>query len=1471
MIDRQLLRVLDELEDKESILVSWGFVNGGFSELEVSNLIQDSLCLDDEQAHQVLRDLLQHKLIFRFPGSASETLYRTRFAETLRLVWNMRQAFRDTDLDQGPRLVSDYRIAIRPRLYPRRDISVSEVVSSLEQARNLTEVERRAVKALMFSSNGEELRLSRFQLESTTNIFGSTGSSQTSATIVCAGTGTGKTLAFYLPGLVSVAAKVKRNDYWTQVLALYPRVELLKDQLTSAFAQARKLDDVGARKIRIGALFSSTPRNASALDRSRDWRCPYLKCPECGSNGTLYWRKADIIQNAPILRCGCGRTVSDDEFALTRDSIYNRPPDVLFTTTEMLNRSLTSSGQRVIFGIGMRQGKKPYIMLLDEVHTYNGTHGAQVALLIRRWRNLLRSPVHFVGLSATLTDAQGFFADLVGLREGAVRAMRQDTDLESVSREYQVVIKGDPVSAKSLLSTSIQTSMLLARILDPMSGGASDHVYSPKLFAFTDNLDVINRFHFDLTDAEQRQLPLLRRTPEAFSPTTRRRFQEGQIWQICETIGNRLDAAIRPCRVSSQDPGVDNSSKIVLATASLEVGFDDAEVGAVLQHKAPKDPASFLQRKGRAGRRPITRPWTVVVLSDYGRDRYAYQAYEQMFDPVLPRPQLPVRNRYVLRMQAAQALMDWLSLRPVLWANRGSVWYDFARPSTTTSRKTTEIELLRSLLLDDVALADMSQFLASALQLPDSEVRALLWEPPRALMTAVIPTILRRLETNWRKNGVEGTEEANLNVPLPEFISSTLFNELNLPEIQVAVPNDSEPHFMPVAQCLREYAPGRVSKRFGVNVGRAAHWICPGSLDHGDDALDISAFCQQSTDLGTFQHLDNVSNQIQQIKALRPNKISLAVVPNRVSQSSNARLDWRSQVFSENLPALFEVPTGTLAARIVKSVLFYTHNRNSPVIVRRFALGSSATLTISGSEVTKYCRFQDSGTDAAIGFEQEVDGIAFDCAIDADMLDEVMEVGGLRMCRVPYFLSKVARDPELGKLANSFQLGWIGQIYLSLIISKTCVDDLSVENAVRECSQSTGNDFDEVMTSIFQVTEIATDDNPDSDVHTIRGRLHECLIHAFSDQTVIGRLTELAECLYCRPSGDDWTMWLKSRIRATIGGALLRACELTAGQHQASDLLLDIDSGAPDQRYRSQTNATDPIWITEGDLGGCGVVEEILRRYAEDPLRFFLLVEAALENSDTETIDEELSSVLRLTQSNELVAGGIRNSRLAESYENRLAASRQLMNALADNDVLTNRSVITAMNARILKPGSSETTDRLLNDVATEWKCEEDKHSLEIDSRIYAYVASRGHRDGIKQILASIGGDAESSLSHFSLIYSLLWPRGYYLRERVLESYNPYVQLPNSDPRLLRDVFARQLSYIDVDSSDWQHYLDEQLSRSGLVRLRSASKTRLQQCILETLLTPVEIGCIYAYPYVARSGRTENGCFVVLHIREAVC
>ena len=107
------------------------------------------------------------------------------------------------------------------------------------------------------------------------------------------------------------------------------------------------------------------------------------------------------------------------------------------------------------------------MMLLDEVHTYSGVSGAQNGMLIRRWRHLSGATPHFVGLSATLEQATRFMASLTGLEEYLVAEVSPiEDDMETEGAEYMLALRGDPASRSSLLSTTIQASMLTRRMLD---------------------------------------------------------------------------------------------------------------------------------------------------------------------------------------------------------------------------------------------------------------------------------------------------------------------------------------------------------------------------------------------------------------------------------------------------------------------------------------------------------------------------------------------------------------------------------------------------------------------------------------------------------------------------------------------------------------------------------------------------------------------------------------------------------------------------------------------------------------------------------------------------------------------------------------------------------------------------------------------------------------------------------------------
>lgn len=125
-----------------------------------------------------------------------------------------------------------------------------------------------------------------------------------------------------------------------------------------------------------------------------------------------------------------------------------------------------------------------------------------------------------------------------------------------------------------------------------------------------------------------------------------------------------------------------SEADVIVATAALEVGYNDDQVGAVLQHKSPRNMASFLQRKGRAGESAACGLYMVTALSDYGRDRVSFQAYEHLFDPALPPQYLPILNQYVLRMQAVFAFIDWLANDAADSSKSGWLWELLSKPDS---------------------------------------------------------------------------------------------------------------------------------------------------------------------------------------------------------------------------------------------------------------------------------------------------------------------------------------------------------------------------------------------------------------------------------------------------------------------------------------------------------------------------------------------------------------------------------------------------------------------------------------------------------------------------------------------------------------------------------------------------------------------------------------------------------------------
>lgn len=1435
--------LLTRLEDLELPLLYWGVVDGYLSSLEIETAIEDQIVIDlaalgsqTPSAQEYLDHLLDRGLVHQIP-TETELRYRTRIGEGLRLVRRLRQLWPPKESSvtgwwrSGAPLVADYRLRVAPRRYPRRDINEQTAIEELQTLGSWSDVHGIALKSILRGRS-----IARFQFEATESLMGAIEADRPMGRIITAGTGSGKTLAFYLPALMDIVSSSTFQRSGPHTLALYPRNELLRDQAREALITCRELrNDLSGRfrTIKIGVLYGSTPETGRALDFSNSrlgwkklatgWAAPYFPCITEGCRGDLLWSDSDRKSGVERLACStCGATTGPDELVLTREELVKNPPDILFSTTEMLSKQSTNPKLAQLLGWNGPNGTR--LVLLDEVHTYSGVHGAQVGLMLRRWRHAngqsgTASPV-VAGLSATLRDAGDFFSELTGVERADVEVLSpKPEDMAATSREYGLVLRGDPISGASLLSTTIQTAMLTARLMDRSPG-----IFGSSVFAFTDDLDVTNRLYDDLRDAEGLRSwggrpgagPVLANLRDPADQQSSDRYRDGQSWSLPDQLG-RLGAPLSIGRTSSQDSGVDANADVVVATASLEVGFNDPRVGLVIQHKAPRDMASFLQRRGRAGRNLQMRPITAVVLSDYGRDRIAYQTYEKLLDPEIDARNLPVGNRFVIKMQAAHALLDWLSrvegidARSILTPPRGNS----APPAPSKA-----IQRLRNLLARFDVQRDLQKHLQKALRLSWDEASAAMWEEPRSLMHSVVPTSLRRLESDWAAVPGDTDPGRLVNAPLPEFLTRTLFDSLNSPDVEFELPPalmQGESQVMGIAAALREAVPGRVSRRYGVAHASHRAWLPVPAV--GDDVplLDVVT---AGHGLGTWTTAEG-----ENFFVVRPLKLRLEQPPKDVTDYSNARPVWRSSFeFPPENPTEMGIPRPSVWAELVQSCSFALHVTGDPLTVRRMSIGSEADIAVKDASGTtrtsRSLRYIHEGEPAALGFELQVDAMVLTGRMASLFPSALQNFSASPEWRTLAFRRRLAEDTRLDGLANGFQREWLTEIYLQSFVAR----GVAGGNAGSVVEALKGGLWASDLTTFFAVayrTDTADVEGLDRTTDTLRD---------LTANDVVRCVVEEHSRLLAHPAPAIETADLLTRsLMDTLAAAVLAAVHERLDDAQDSDLVADVLVDEDKGEFR--------ILISETAIGGLGLLEKLQRDYASDPRRFWDAVGGARSASDYEEVDASMRSLLNLLTEpqsglSQLVARYRRSTSVKEMDE----SLNQILETWKERDGKPSHLSVSTFASRFLRPGGRPESDRAAAFLIQRWPELEKELGVEIDPRTVAFHAAEGN---LGKSIAPLNADSA---------YAMLWLRGPKARNQHLDFWQPYRTNIITERLVLEAVSEDGARILDV-TGEWIQQYVESLTSEGRVRLTAPFSQRelLATAIRQVSAIPLEQGALRVY------------------------
>lgn len=1470
-IDQRSVEIaLGTLEKLEFPSLVWGFVDSYVTEDQLLTAIEkafvaSAIAVDPEDSVAVLEE---RKLV-RYWISDDGRCYRSRFAELVRLTARSRQLFDNRPWRSSPTLVSDYRLDISPRRYPKRDIPLDDAERELAEGGVAFSALQRAVWKSALAAGGMST-LSRFQVDAFNRIL---PAPHDCGTIITAGTGSGKTLSFYLPALLVVADRLHKTQSFTKVLSIYPRNELLKDQLTEVYKLVRSanpaLTSATKPKFSLGALYGQVPHFAGEQAvkefvgwswKSGGYLCPFLRCPDCG--GETVWKKQDLDNRHERLSCTqCGFASAPDELRLTRSSVQEAPPDFLFTTTEMLNQRMSDAQMRGLFGVGVHPDRKPSFILLDEVHTYSGTTGAQTALLLRRWRRMLSAPVHWVGLSATLEEAPQFFEDLTSVYGSNIQEITpQSSDMEEEGADYQLLVRSDPSSQAATLSTSIQSLMLLARMLDPEPNGPSKGLFGHRVFAFTDNLDAINRLYDDFRDAEaykpwrindpDPEREPLARLRARDRPDLEDRELDGQLWSLAEDLRGSLSNRLKIGRTTSRDPGVLTDSDVVVATASLEVGFNDPDVGAVLQHKAPHSNASFVQRKGRAGRRRGMRPIMMTILSDYGRDRLAFQSYEELFSPQIERQRLPVSNGYILRMQAVCALFDWIADLAAREKTDGWSWKVLSKPKDAKTNdnflkiaKTVIRDLIR---LDPVRIKAFKDHLTKCLQVDDRTLDLLFWEQPRSLLLEALPTLARRLFSDWSLAQDPNAKDFFVQYhPLPDFMPRELFGELNLPEVTIYVPPSSNfeserDERLRIRQALTEFTPGKVRRRFADHAGNIAHWF-PLNPEHENQRIDVNAYAERREYLGVHPVKGGGLARTYRPWAIRVENLTNR---QRISHTSTAFWDWQSnfEFLGDAVP--IELSHHAAWKGIIPELQIYLHRLASAVTVRRYAHKGVANLQVNGE--TRRIEFalveNDADSLAAVGFAYESDAIRIPLNLpcDEEFEQHVFPEDVLRWLTTLRYRDRILNDDGLPNFLNRFRRDWLMQVVWHAALVRSEEKAISLVAAFESIAAE--NDAQALKPAIAQTVSCAIIADPSE---SRESRLEQTLLSDLEEGTVLQQICQVGANVFALGVSSPGS-WLRQVFVQTLAEAALQACVLATPKN--TDLEgLSVDLVNEDGKWN--------VLIVESTLGGGGTIEALAEKFSGDPRAFHKAIDAALAPSESENAALGLTKILSAITVSGDAKDSLAELRRAHGSKEREVSRIRFAKILSARGIQFPRALGVSFSTRFVKTGMSATTDDVTKKLIEFWDDLEKRHQVSLPVRLVASLANIN--PSINTSLANIGGAG----NELATAERLLWARGGELRQYGIQSFNAYREAWISDAGFVRAIVAGEpIQVISSDAPNWLKEATEVLVRDGLVALTTVNMLdALIKNVTDIISHPITVGYHNFYPVIDAFRENEIG------------
>jgi len=362
-------------------------------------------------------------------------------------------------------------------------------------------------------------------------------------TLICAPTGSGKTLTSFLSAIDSLTTN--------------PRPE--------------------ARSLRTRVLYIS-PLRALAFDIEKNLRAP-LKGIEFAAE-----RLGESFV-VPEVGMRTGDTPAND-----RQKLIRRPPDLLITTPESLYLMCTSAARETLVGVET--------VIIDEIHAMAATkRGAHLMLTLERLEEITEKSPQRIGLSATQRPLKEVAEFLGGFSGPGSRRPVQIVDAGiRKTLEVEVVIPVEDMSQLGQPANEAPSSVTASGM-----GNSRSSIW-PSIYPEILRRILSNRTTIIFCNARRAAERLAAKLNELAVEEGVPGIVDAESGLMVEELVKAHHGSLaREQRVVIEDQLKRGDLRAIVATSSLELGIDMGAVDLVIQVESPGAVSRGLQRIGRAG------------------------------------------------------------------------------------------------------------------------------------------------------------------------------------------------------------------------------------------------------------------------------------------------------------------------------------------------------------------------------------------------------------------------------------------------------------------------------------------------------------------------------------------------------------------------------------------------------------------------------------------------------------------------------------------------------------------------------------------------------------------------------------------------------------------------------------------------------------------------------------------------------